>query len=434
MTALWHGLSAQIQDIALFLALILPILLIGVVLLRGFRPYPLVQAMLWRFRWANLIFVLLIAVAVGMGIGLLAQERGLRMGSAKAADKFDLVITPPRSELTMMLASVFLQPTNTPLLDGKTFDSVAQHPRVKTATPLAFGDSYKGAPVVGTTAAFVQHLSDGQIEGRMFASIHEAVVGALIDLPVGGKFEPSHGIGDTVEGGHGFHIKVVGRMAPTGSPWDRALIVPVESVWDTHGLANGHAPEATHLGAPFDPEYFPGTPAIIVKADSLAGNYQLQSQFTRELETMAFFPGAVLSNLYRIMGDMRQAMSIMALVSQILVAVSVLLGLFILSRLFARQLGLLRAIGAPRRFVLAVVWSYAASLLLVGSLLGVGFGLAASEILGQIISARTQISVPTGLGWGEIHLVAAFVSATSLLSLIPALSVLRGSVLAAIRT
>jgi len=390
--------------------------------------------MLWRFRWANAIFVLLIATSVGMGIGLLAQERGLRIGSAKAADKFDLVIAAPGSELTMMLASVFLQPSNVPLLNGEIFDAVAAHPRVKSATPLAFGDSYQGAPVVGTTAAFVERLTEGAFEGRMFTTIDEAVAGALIDVPIGGQFEPSHGVGDAVEGGHGFHITVVGRMAPTGSPWDRALIVPVESVWDTHGLANGHAPGETHLGAPFDPDYFPGTPSIIVETDSLAGNYQVQNQFDRGIETMAFFPGAVLSNLYRIMGDLRQAMSIMALVSQVLVAVSVLLGLFILSRLFSRQLGLLRAIGAPNRFIMAVVWTYASSLLLAGSLLGIGFGLTASAVLGQIISARTYIAVPTGLSWSEIHLVAAFISATSLVSLIPAISAIKGSVIAKLRS
>ncbi|MFY0595012.1 MAG: FtsX-like permease family protein [Cognatishimia sp.] len=432
MTSLWNTLSTQAQDIIFFAVLLLPLLMCAAVLMRGYAPAPLVRALLWRFRWANITFVLLIAISVGVGIGLLAQERGLRIGSAKAADKFDLVISAPGSDQTMMLATVFLQPTVTPLLNGNTFAEVANHPRTESAAPLAFGDSYQSHPVVGTTADFIKNLTDDQIEGRMFETIDEAVVGAEIDLPIGGHFEPSHGVADSVEGGHGFNITVVGRMAPTGSPWDYALIVPVESVWDTHGLANGHAPNQSHLGAPFDPEFFPGTPAIIVKADSLVGNYQLQSQFNRDLETMAFFPGGVLSNLYRIMGDMRQAMSIMALISQSLVAVSVLLGMFILSRLFARQLGLLRAIGAPRRFVLSVVWSYATVLVTTGSLLGIGLGLAASEVIGQIISERTQISVPTGLRWSELHLVAAFVSATSILSLIPAASALRGSILAAL--
>lgn len=433
MSDLWSSLNAQTQDWVLLLALLSPLIVLTTVLFRGFAPLPLLRAMLWRFRWANATFVLLIATSVGMGIGLLAQERGLRIGTAQAADKFDLVISAPGSELTMLLATVFLQPTDSPLLDGETYQSVASDRRVKSATPLAFGDSYQGAPIVGTTADFVERLTGGQILGRMFANNEEAVVGAAIDLPIGAAFEPAHGVGETVEGGHGFDITVVGRMPLTGSPWDRALIVSIESVWDTHGLANGHAPGETHLGPPFNPDYFPGTPSIIVEAGSLIENYQLQNQFSAGSETMAFFPGAVLTRLYRVMGDVRRAMSIMAILSQCLVAISVLLGLVILSRLFSRQLGLLRAIGAPRRFIFAVVWGYAASLLVCGSVLGVGFGLAASEVLGAIVASRTYIAVPTGLGWVEIHLVATFVAATSVLSLMPAVFALRGSILSAIR-
>lgn len=433
MIDLWNSLSATLQDGVVLLLLLSPVFALGALLLHGFAPFPLVRAMLQRFRWANLTFVLLISISVGMGIGVLSQERGLRLGSAKAAEKFDLVVSAPGSDLTMMLATVFLQPAQTSLLDGSTYMKVANHPRVEMATPLAFGDSFDGAPIIGTTAAFGNHLTGGQLEGRMFANIEEAVIGASIDLPIGGEFKPAHGIGEAAEDSHGFHLTVVGRLAPTGSPWDHAILVPIESVWDTHGLANGHAPQDTHIGEPFDAEYFPGTPSIIVKADSLIGNYQIQRQFSADRDTMAFFPGAVLSRLYRTMGNVREVMSFMAMVSQILVAISVILGLFILSRLYARQLGLLRAIGAPNRFILAVVWSYAASLLIAGSLIGVVLGLSASNLLGQIVSARTDLHVPTGIGWDEVHLVAAFLSTTSVLSLLPAIAVLRGSILSALR-
>ena len=81
MSDLWDGLSPWTQDALWLLALLLPALVIGVLVLRGLRPWPLVRAMLWRFRGVNALFVLLIAVAVGLGIALLAQERGLRAGT-----------------------------------------------------------------------------------------------------------------------------------------------------------------------------------------------------------------------------------------------------------------------------------------------------------------------------------------------------------------
>lgn len=428
MIAVWDDLSAWQQDLAVAVALVLPVLVIFLLLFRGFAPWPLIWGLLRRYLWANIAFVLLIAVAVGMGLGLVSQERGLRTGMAKAADKFDLVIAPPGSELTMMLAAVYLRPTDAGLLDGAVYTEIATHPRVEIAAPLAFGDSVGDSPVVGSTASFVDYLSDRQIEGRGFTALYEAVIGAAVPLEIGDVVTPAHGVGAAAQTGvHEGDLTIVGRMAPTGSPWDKAIITAVESVWDVHGLATGHAPGANHLGDPFDAEYFPGTPAIIVRADGLSATYSLRSEFTRDAETMAFFPGAVLATLYRVMGDIRQAMSVMATVSQALVAASVLLSLAILTRLFRRQLAVLRAVGAPRRFIFAVIWGYASALLWAGATLGVGLGLIASAVLSRVISARTDVLITARLGWTELHLVLAFLLIAGVLSLWPAWRVLRGS-------
>lgn len=418
------------------LILLLPALVTGGLVLRGYAPWPLVRAILWRFRWPAGMFVLLIAISVGMGIGILAQERGLRRGTAQAADKFDLVVAAPGSELTVLFAAVYLQPSDMPLLSGAVYNAVASHENVTIAAPLAFGDSFGTAPVIGTTAEFARYLSDDRIDGRLWETSQEALAGASVPLEVGGSFSPAHGVGDAAEAdAHaGAEVTIVGRLGRTGTPWDRAILVPVESVWEVHGLGDGHGPEHSgQIGGPFDPDYFPGTPAIVVHADELWANYALRSEFTRDNETMAFFPGTVLANLYRVMGDIRQAMSLMALVTQILVAASVLLGLFILSRLFRRQIALLRALGAPSRFVFAVVWSFGAVLLLAGSAFGLLTGLGAAAVLSRIVSARTDILVSAPLGWSEVHFLAAFVSVTLLLSILPAAVVLRQPVVGGLR-
>lgn len=435
MSDLWASLSADTQDALFALALILPAILTGLIVLRGYAPGPLVRALIWRFRWPNLMFILLIAVSVGMGIGLIAQERGLRRGTAAAAEKFDMIVAAPGSEMTLMLASVFLQASDVPLLDGAIYTEVAAHPHVSIAAPLGFGDSHGDAPVIGTIADFALHLTDGALEGRMWQEPFEAIAGAYVPLEIGARFLPAHGAGDSSDPeAHGDHYTVVGRMPPTGSPWDRAILVPIEGVWAVHGLASGHAPDAPNqLGPPFDARYFPGTPAIVVKADELWATYSLRSEFTRDAETMAFFPGTVLAELYAVMGDVRQAMSLMTLVTQSLVATSVLVGLFILTRLFRRQIALLRALGAPARFVLSVVWSYAATLLVLGSALGVLTGIGAAHILSRIVTARTDILVVPALGWNEVHLVAGFVSITVILSLLPAWATLRRPVVEGLR-
>ncbi|HCJ61145.1 MAG TPA: hypothetical protein DHV49_00350, partial [Alphaproteobacteria bacterium] len=100
MMALWHDLSLWMQDMTILLAWLSLPGMVMVFLLRGFEVGGFVLSVFWGFRWTNLVFMLLIAVAVGLGVGLTAQERGLRQGTAKAAEKFTLVVAAPGSETT----------------------------------------------------------------------------------------------------------------------------------------------------------------------------------------------------------------------------------------------------------------------------------------------------------------------------------------------
>lgn len=431
----WEALPALAQDVIWFALLLLPALVTGLVVTRGYRPFGLVRAMMWRYRWTNALFVALIAVSVGIGVGLIAQERGLRKGTARAAEKFDLVVAAPGSEVQMLLAAVYLQPVDVPLIDGDTYHAIETHENVSLAAPIAYGDSYEASPVIGTTPQFVTHLAGDLVEGRMFGALDEAVAGARVPLSVGDGFTPAHGVGEAAEhDAHAGHtLTVVGRMGMTGSPWDKAILVPVESVWVVHGLAGGHAPQrAGQIGPPFDAAYFPGTPAVLVRAEQLWANYALRSEFTTA-KTMAFFPGAVLAGLHSMLGDVRQVMSVMAVLTQVLVTAGVLAGLVVLTRLYARRLALLRALGAPDRFVFSVVWSYAALLIGAGALLGVAVGFAAVGAISRVVTARTDILVSATLGWPEFHLVAAFVSLTVILALTPAFMALSRNIITDLR-
>lgn len=425
------------QDVLITAALLAPVLLVAVPVLRGFQVGPLLWGLIRRQLWISAVFTALIAVSVGLGTGLIAQERGLREGSARAADKFDLVIAAPGSEITAMLAAVYLQPSDVPLLDGPAYAEIAAHPSATLVAPLAFGDSWQGAPVVGTTAEFVRHLSGGPLaEGRMFETTTEAVAGANAGLAPGARFTPAHGMGgaadDSAHDGHAY--TVTGRLPRTGSPWDRALIVPVESVWEVHGLANGHGPgwDGTTLGPPFDPAHFPGTPAALVRAESLGATYAIQATFS-DARRMAFFPGTVLARLHALMGDVRQVMSVLALITQVLVAAGVLAGLMLLTRLLSRRLALLRALGAPGRFVFALTWSFALSLIALGAVLGLGLGMGAAWAISEIVTARTDIAVQARLGWPEVQMVAGFVSLTALLALLPAFFTMSRPIIADLR-
>ena len=56
------------------------------------NPFLVVRATIARHRGTYLLFILLVAVATAIGVGITTQEAALRIGSARAADKFDLMV------------------------------------------------------------------------------------------------------------------------------------------------------------------------------------------------------------------------------------------------------------------------------------------------------------------------------------------------------
>jgi putative ABC transport system permease protein len=222
------------------------------------NPLPVVLADLRRSWGGFLAVVALIAVAVALGVAVSAQERAVRRGSARAADAFDLLVGAPGSPTQLVLTTVYLQSAPIPLLSGTVLHRLQDEPAAAYVAPFAFGDRYRGFPVVGSTVAFV--TQDGTVrlaEGRPFTALHEAVIGADALLAVGDRFAPSHGLAaahadDDLAEHHAFEYRVVGRLPRRGTPWDRAIIVPVEAVWAIHGLPTGHPDGDARIGPPWE--------------------------------------------------------------------------------------------------------------------------------------------------------------------------------------
>ena len=389
------------------------------------NPLALVLATMRRYRTAFLLFTLLVACAVAMGVAISAGERALRSGSARAADKFDLVVGAPGSRTDLVLAAIYLKPGTVPLLDGPTAATVLNDSRIKIAAPIGFGDHFKGAPVVGTVAAFVEYLSGGLAEGRMFASPQEAVAGANAPVKIGESFRPQHGAdepadGDDPEHEHPVDIKVVGRMKPTGTPWDHALTIPIELVWAVHGLPNGHASGESRIGPPFDAARLPGLPAIVVKPASINDAYGLRGLFKTNA-SMAFFPAEVLVEFYAAMGDVRSLMSTFAMIAEALVILAVLAALAALFALNRRQFLTLRVMGAPRAFIGLTIWIYVFTIVLGGALLGMALGYGAAATLSAYVTAQTGVSLTATLGAPEFLGVAGFVLGGAILAILPSL-------------
>jgi putative ABC transport system permease protein len=409
------------------------------------NPWPIVIADLRHLRWVAWAIPLLVAVAVAIGVAVGAQERALRTSSARAADDFDLLIGAPGSQTQLVLTTVYLQPEAVTLLDGAVLKALGEDARIKAAAPIGFGDSVRGYPVIGTTRDFASRW--GRIapsEGRLFERGQEAVIGADVNFAIGADITPSHGTGQhrapfgvetPEEHAHlheGFRYKVTGRLPRLGSPWDRAILVPIESVWDLHGLGTGHKAPDAPIGPPFDAERVPGIPAIVVKPKSVAAAYALRGQY-RQGGTMALFPAEVLVSIYSTMGDIRDALVIISALNSALVFIATILLLVALAGLRRKRYAVLRALGAPRLYVLAAVWLQTVLLLTAGSVTGLLLALGATKGAALAIEAATGLHLTVAIGAPDLRFVLALIGVGSLLGLVPALICYRMPVSTALR-
>ena len=399
-----------------------------------FNPFPVIRADLRRNPLLVWVTILLVALSLASGIAVISQERALRQGSARAADDFDVLVGAPGSGTQLVLSTVYLQSQAIPLLDGDVLLQASQAKGVSYAAPIAFGDNWQGHPVVGTIADFASRGGTlVPVQGRVFQKRGEAVVGAAVPLAIGAVFSPAHGSRRAPEDepGHadaahaGLTYTVVGRLPARNTIWDGAILVPVEDVWNVHGLSGSHADEAAqHIGPPWPTRHLPGVPAIAIKPDSVAAAYQLRGQF-RSTRSLALFPAEVLNDLYLTLGNIRDVMSVLVITTQLLVLAAVLMALLVGFLARRRQFAVLRAIGASRLYVFCVVWIEVLLLIVSGAAMGCLLGWFSSTALSHWMQSQVGFAMPVRLGAAEALLVAALLLLGAVVATLPAWLVFR---------
>jgi putative ABC transport system permease protein len=369
------------------------------------NPLPLVLAEMRRNPLGCAAVVALIALTTACGVVVSAQERALRAASTHAADRFDLIVGAAGSPTQLVLTTVYLQPALLDLLPADTLRQLADEPGVKSLAPVALTDSYRGYAVVGTTAAFAG--TPGLAEGRIFNHPDEAVAGADAQLRLGETFHPMHGTAaaNVIENHeHASGLTIVGRLKRTGTPWDRAILVPIEALWAMHG---GDA----NIGR---------APAIVVTPRTVTDAYQLRTKY-RAGGTVALFPAEALLPLYSLLGDVRSLLGAIAAAFEVLLIFAVLL--VIVAVLAGRKngIGVLRALGAPPAFVATTVWLEGALLIGLGIATGALLGAAFLQATSAYVSSRTGLAVGAALGAPEFALLAILFAGGSLLAVLPSL-------------
>lgn len=226
---------------------------------------------IWQRGLASSLTALSMALGVAMVVAVLVILGVVDDSFRKNAGGYDILVGPNQgSGLDLVLNTVYHLGTpkaNLPYSYYKEFIRSSDYggryaSSVAVAIPYCLGDSYEGYRVVATTpemfdVPYAQGQSYEFASGRNFKSdsYFEGVVGSLVSshtgLKVGDEFEPTHGVSDSEIGHKHDAFKVVGVLAPTGTPNDRALFINMEGFY----LLEGHALEEAASPQPSTAEH-----------------------------------------------------------------------------------------------------------------------------------------------------------------------------------
>ena len=265
------------------------------------------------------------------------------------------------------------------------------------AIPLALGDYLGEYRVVGTTPDFFEKLRHGPTleepfefrYGRAFQSFSEehgyfeAVLGhrvaRTLGIKVGDVFNSTHGDPEGDGHGHGFHV--VGILAPTGTPNDRAAFVNLEGFY----LQENHAKPLTGeeeieppTEAPIDPEGHQPlsipereVTAILVRNGKLMLAPGMENQINESMRAQAAAPVEQITNLMNsILGPVLTALLVITLITCVVAAVGVLVAIYNSMNDRRRDIAVMRALGARRETVTGVILLESLLIAVIGAVVG----------------------------------------------------------------
>lgn len=334
------------------------------------------------------------------------------------------------------------------------------------AIPVCLGDYFGPFRVVGTTPEFFKQLRYGEAGdmeyrfavGRNFEEYnaengyYEAVIGSIaareMNVKVGDKVSPSHG--DPEGEGHGEQFTIVGIVAPTGTPNDRALFInmegfywmekhskPMEDVQKAEKESGLTYEETTGTsesqGLPAKlPIHQREVTAILVKPGGESGIFaaNMERTINESLQAQAASPVREITNMLTMFVQPVQfALLILTILVCIVSAIAILVSIYNSMSERRRDIAVMRALGARRDVVLAIILAESVLIAVGGGIIGWVLGHGISAIASPWVEDQTGIQVGfLTINQWEWTLIPGIVVLAILAGLIPAFSAYRTDV------
>jgi putative ABC transport system permease protein len=337
----------------------------------------------------SLLTLTSIALSVALLVGVENVRTGMRESFSSTIRRADLIVGARGGTLQLLLYSVFGLGSPTANVSMETYEYWRTHPAVEWTIPYSLGDNHRGFRVIGTDSSFYEHYrfrDDRRIEfvaGDRARDIFDVVVGSdvarTLGYAVGEQIELTHGLsGATGIMDHDDKpFRVVGVLARTFTPVDRALYVTLEGISAVHvGWEEGAPPM---MGEEVSPEQLRAEGVHVEQITSFfvaTRNRMDALRLQREINTwedeaiMGVLPGIALAEMWRTIGYAEDGLKIVSAFVVLVGLLGMLVSLYTSLNARRREMAILRAVGAGPRRIVSLLVLESGLLSTAGALLG----------------------------------------------------------------
>lgn len=391
----------------------------------GLIPTLAVKSLLNRRLTAGLtLFALAVSMLLVLGVEKVHNEA--KASFANTISGTDLIVGARSGSIQLLLYSVFRIGNATNNISWKSYRQIAGRPGVEWTVPLSLGDSHRGFRVLGTTGDYFRYYRYGRKRNLSFASglpfddLFDVVVGwdvaKTLGYRIGDAVIVSHGLGR-----EGFQthkdkpFRVSGILAKTGTPVDRTVHVSLEAIEAIHvDWQSGSRIPGMAIGAEkvrqmkLKPK---AVTAVLVGTKTRFEAFSLQRSINvyPGEPLLAILPGVALQELWDLMGTAElalSAISVFVIAAGLLGMVTMLLAGLNERR---RELAILRSVGAQPGHLFALMVSEAATLSLLGAIMGLvllyGVLAIAQPVLDSTFGLFIEITLPSGRDFSVLGLM-----------------------------
>jgi putative ABC transport system permease protein len=325
----------------------------------------IVRANLFHQPLTTLLSVVLLALGTGIISLLLVMQDAFSKKMDRDLKNIDIVVGAKGSPLQLVLSAVYHMDAPTGNIPAAEANKLSKNRMIATATPLAYGDTYKGYRILGTDESYLEKYEVLFQEGSTFQQNFEAVLGATVaarsGLKIGDSFVGTHGSSADAHEHDEHPYKVVGILSPNSSVVDQLVLTTVSTVWAVH-----HHNEANseHEEAPEE------ITALLLELKSPMALMTLPRSINESSSLQAAVPSLEINRLMGLLGIGTATLQGIAMGIILVSALSIFIALY--NRMKDRQyeMALMRLMGCSRGRLALMVWAEAAIISLAGYCLG----------------------------------------------------------------